>query len=397
MGALEIWQLRGHEMLQPQDFTARTYGMGGVMFTARGAEAVFLNPAGMAVDVQGNVEMILTTRAYIMGRPPQYDDDVYEDYFGLNDFSCKIPFYSSYISNIGVYAPYQFEDTDINIAGGIAWRRYYDLGGKMIQKFEYQGDEQESRTSMSSSLNFLTFAGAICYQEKYAGGLAFGFPFMSNHNADSTFEVKSQDYEFKSSEEADISGSFFRLGIVARPTPIVMFSFMYTGAFELDSEDNEWEWEENWGGITSNGEGTSPDVELENPSFMALGVAFMPGDIVTLGIEYQNRPWEDYEADGSELVDDNGFSLRVGGDFDFGGVSLRAGYMMDKYWWVDEDSDLITIHTPTGGLGFGGKAFKVDFSLGYAMAGYDGAIGDVKYNLLITRLSLSYMLPLKFQ
>jgi hypothetical protein len=397
LNCMKVQQLTAHEMLQPQDFTARTYGMGGMMVTARGAEAVFLNPAGMAVNPSGNVEMVLTTRAYVMGRPPTYDDKVYEENYGIDNFSCKFPFHSSYISNIGVYAPYQFKDSDIGIAGGIAWRRYYDLGGKMTQEYEDYYGEHNVEMSLSSGLNFLTIAGAVAYQNKYSGGLAIGFPFMSNHNGDSTYEVAEQDYKSVTSEEGDVSGSFLRLGVVGQPTEMLMFDLAYTLGFDMEVEDIEWERNISDAGYEYSYEGTSSDVEFENPSFLIIGVAFMPNDIVTIGFEYQNRPWEDYKADNVELSDDNGFSLRLGGDLNLGAISLRGGYIMDKLWWIDEDKDLVTIHTPTFGIGFGGEAYSFDISMGYGMATYDGTLGDVKYNLLTARAGFSYVLPWKFQ
>jgi hypothetical protein len=388
MTALDVWNLVGHEMLQPQDFSAATYSMGGLTTVgARGAEAVFSNPAGMALGVGDAIAVHLTNRTFIMGNPPHFDDDYYEN-IGVYDYSAKFNFKTNYLSNIGVNVPYVFPENEITIAGGVAWRRYYDFVGgytgsyKDITDYEYETDG-----SLSSSLNLLEFSGAVAYQGKYAAGLTFGFPLLSAHNESSAYREPAIDYEEEYEEEAKLSGTLFRLGTIIHPVPMFAFGFSFTGGITMKADDIEWKWKDNLG---NNLEGTSPDVELEAPGFISIGANIMPNDMVTLGFEYQTRPWDGYEADNTEYWEASGFSLRAGGELDMGSTAVRFGYIMDKGHFYDEDVEPVPVHTITGGLGFGTEKFGVDVGMGYTMGSWEFANNDQSYNLLQARFGFTY-------
>ena len=153
-----------HLGYQPQDFSARIYGMGGLSTAgARGAEAVFSNPAGMALDI-GSTEILLTSRAYLFGKPPQYEEDYYEDFRGWKDYSLNYGFHPN-LSNFSAYGPYRERDLGLDFAGGVALRRYYDWGMRGTESYKAAGVEHEWEGSSAGVLNFLTVAGAVCYQE----------------------------------------------------------------------------------------------------------------------------------------------------------------------------------------------------------------------------------------
>lgn len=376
--------LRSHKAMEPQDYTARTYSMGGMSsIVSRGAEAVFTNPAGMAIGVGEKAEIAVNGDFTIIGNPPQYDDDYYEDQ-GYDSYEYKYGFRPN-ISSISFYGPYRFKESNVDIGGGLAWRRFYDLGSSESMSWDMSGTEYEGELGMGSSLNFLTFSGACSYQGKYSGGLSFGMPMFSSHKVVTEDEFDGD--KTTSTYEADISGSYFRFGTLLQPVPVVTFGLTYTGGFDIDVEDIEWEIEYPDG---SKLEGEDDDSELTIPSFLSVGVLFNPTDMFTLGLEYQTRPWEDFEDDGDEIFEENGYSLRVGGEMSTGSVALRLGYIMDKGPFEDEDEDLVTINTITGGMGLGTETFSVDFGIGYSMANWDATNDEAFYNMLQAKVGFVY-------
>lgn len=380
-----------HTAYDPQDYTARTFAMGGLTTaSAGGAEAVISNPAGMGFNI-ASTEVLLTGGAHLMGKPQQNEKDVYKD-AGFDKYSNKHNFRLN-LSNFSTCSGYRMKDVPVGFAGGAAVRRYYDWGAKFTEETDIGGVETETEVSMSGVLNFLAVAGAVCYDDKYSGGLMLGFRFMSHYTAE--FESKSDGYEYKYKEEYDASGSLFRFGGLIKPVPMIALGLAYTGGFDLEGEDGEWEAE--YDGIKDDGE--LPDGEYEIPGYLSLGFTFSPNSVVMLGIDYQTRPWEDYtDDDGNELADNNGFTLRFGGSLNMGAVALRAGYIMDKGPWEDKDRDLITVNTITGGMGFGNQTFTLDFGIGYSFASSDGAYGitdeDMIYNVLKAKISATYRFPL---
>lgn len=404
-GEIILWGLNdflpnyGYE---PQDQSARTFGMAGISIAnAKGAEAAFSNPAALAMDSK-NPEIYLDARTNIFGKPKQMNEDDLQD-LDIDDYSRNYSLYYC-LSHLSACVPYRKPNSPVSYAGGLAFYRHYDWGTKANEKLSTSYYDREIKLGIGGMLNILSFSGAVNYEDKISGGISLGFPMMSSFGGSMDYE-DSYGYDLEGKADYEVSGSLFKIGILGKFSKISA-GFVYTGAMEIEGKDGEVSGEEN---------GVDYEEDLDNwklkiPGLVAVGATFSPTEMITLGLEYQTRPWEDYtlriSGVGSEDIgDENGYSLRFGGELNLEKVALRAGYIMDKTNLEDRDNDPVTFGTITGGLGIKLTNLAFDFGAGYTMGKFEGLAlvdyilveTDISYSLLYARFGATYTLPQLFK
>jgi long-subunit fatty acid transport protein len=389
----------------PQDFGTMSYSAGGC-FTSntRGAESVFSNPAGIALTEEKDIQVLYTGDVDILGKPPQLEDDFYEEVRDWEDFSYKRSLRLNPLKNLSVMGTYTGEEMPVTFGGGVALRSYYDLGYKNSESYTADDVDYELEQSVSGGLNFLTLSGALSYQNKYSGGISFGIPMMSKVSGSTTEEISGLEENYEEEVNFNIAGSYMRIGVIAEIIEGLSVGFTYTGGQTIELEDGEYDVNDFEGEHYS---GDLDDVEIEIPGYISFGLSYDIIPQLTVTGEYQSRPWEDYEEEesGANIFDndmENGYSLRAGIIYNTGSLQLKAGYMLQKGPLVQYDEDgeydeLVGINTITGGIGWKAGKIGVDLGLGYSMYKYEQWIGDTDYegssNLVEVLLSITYGFP----
>lgn len=390
----------------PQDQSARTFGMAGMSIAnAQGAEGAFSNPAAIVMGGK-NPEVYLGARTNIFGKPKQMEEDILQD-LGIDDYDRTYSLYYC-LSHLSACVPYAKPNSQVSFAGALSFYRFYDWGTKAQQELSASaiGYDWKIDIGMSGPLNVLSLSGAVGYNEQISGGISLGFPVMSNFGTNLEWEEDAPGYSYhlEAKTTYDMSAPMYRIGGLGKLS-MISFGFVYTGAMELEAKDGEVDGEED--GVEF--EDDLDNWELEIPGLYGVGAAFSPIKQITVGIEYQSRPWSDYTlrtSDGSsKLGDEDGYTLRLGGEINLDKFALRGGYIMDRTHIEDRDNDPVTFSTITGGLGIKLTNLALDFSAGYTMGNFEGygIFGgavfetDISYTLLYARLGATYTLPPLFK
>jgi long-subunit fatty acid transport protein len=345
----------------PQVITARGKAMGNTEVLATGGDALFSNPANIALvktkEINGGMRMFMGTETVDVGS---------ESY----DFS--YPFHMK-IDHLSFVMPYQIPDATFKTAFGVGYRTYYDYGYNYEFNFEIDEEEYKYEEHGHGGFNTLTFGGALNFNDKFYVGAAFNLGIMGRCK----YEYKAGDGP-EQKDKMDVSGSFLQLGGTFIPNPKAKIGLMYRPGFKYTKDFKD--------------EGKR---KIDIPGIIGLSGQYLITDNLLLVAEYQNRAYEDFEESNYPIFYDidNGSALRFGGEY-LGTIPVRFGMFMESQPVTDEDDT-----TPksmlgfTGGVGFPiGNAMTIDVYGQYGMLKQEGTDWENSFHSIKFGAAVKYEL-----
>jgi len=366
---------------EPQQYVqngngARAAGM-GYAFTglADDATAISWNSAGLT--------QLYSPEASVIARfgwgsvTPNYSDisiDVTSgSSFQLNFASLAVPF------NAG----------NLNVVGGVAYRRVYDFTSKYTIKASYMGFTSETELDNSGGIDAITPAVGIQFNEMISAGVAAN---ILVGGTDYKYTEKSDgQVDFESSSSEDYSGVGFDIGLLVKPSQ----QFQLGANLQLPTTAT----------VTSKDDGSDSEYKLKVPFFFSIGAAYRASDNVTLAADYRSRPWSkakyEYEYMGEtqeiELGAEDANSFHVGLEYlaqaGENVMPLRVGFFTVPTPGTDYNDDQIVFSAVTAGLGLIMGNNILDGSFEYMFGSYVGDIdpisgSDVDYKLSDFRITV---------
>jgi len=316
-----------YSLFEPAVVDARSSALGRTtVLTTFGSNAVFTNPANLGMLDKQYFQA--GARAIFGSRKTEYKEQGEEDYESSYLFHPKF-------NHVSYAMPYNIPNSGIKTVFAAGYRTYYDYGYTYYHEYDDEYDDKSSYEytyKHHGGFNTLTLGAAANFNDKIFGGLAYNIGIMSKTSY--WVDENGQD------EDGDLwnmKGSFLTVGGIFKPTDRISLGLTFTPGFEYEIE-----WDES---------GHTDDIDI--PSQLALSAMFELSESFTGIIEYQNRPWKNYEVDGDEFYGDidNGMCLRAGVEFS---KMLRLGFFSNSVPITDTNSSGESEDKPLSQVGFTG-------------------------------------------
>ena len=349
---------------------ARAAGMGNA-FTglADDATAISWNAAGLT--------QLYSPEASVIGRfgfgslDPDYQNvDVSVETgstFQLNFASLAIPFSAG----------------NINIVGGVAYRRIFDFTQNYEITAGANGFEATTKVENTGGVDAISPALGIQLNEMISVGATANILLGST---DYLYETGGLLGDFSSEYSEDYSGVAFDIGVLVKPSPTVQIganlNLPYSVTInEMMEESDDFEY------------------QLNVPFAFSIGVALRASDNLTVAADYRSRPWSnaefEFEGETMEFEAENANSIHVGLEYlaEAGNnvLPLRIGFYTLPTPGTDYNEDQIAFNAVTAGLGIIMGNLILDGSFEYVFGSYVGdEVGgtDVDYNVSDFRVTV---------
>ena len=348
------------------DFTlngngARAAAM-GYAFTglADDATAISWNPAGLTQLYQMEASVIgrlgfgsASYEGFDSGIIDSWEADVSSS-FQLNFASFVVPFSVS----------------NLNVAGGIAYRRVYDFTSEITQTVMGPGllGDVEIYDNVEGGINSIAPSIGVQLNEMFSVGATVNI-LSGTEDGNGELSVDgvvdpSFDYDYS----IDYSGVAIDLGVLIKATD----QFSLGATFNLPH-------------TRTVDYGSGFEIEADAPLFWTAGAAFRATDQLLLAFDYRSRPFSKIEGRGlfegetileydlSDSEDMNSihvgleFLMEAGNNF----VPLRLGFYTDPSPHVDNNNDQIVTNVFTAGLGIIMDKLIIDGAFEWAMTSYE--------------------------
>lgn len=267
-------------------------------------------------------------------------------------------------SHFSFSMPYQFPDSEFKISFGVGYQRNH--GYKQAVEFKDEEETAEVTLRTCGDLSMFTPAVAINIIGKYFIGASFNRvvgKITITGEAEATVttvttetetgrgltETETKKEKSKVEVEVDQSGSFVRIGALAKLTPKLTAGFMYRPKFDWEWDDIKYEEYED-GKLTDTDKEEGGDVTI--PGVLGLGVEYKASPQLIVAGEFQTRPFSDFKFDqaladlwfNQALVDlwddiDDGYCYRLGAEYLGLTYPIRFGVFRDAILKADEDDD----------------------------------------------------------
>jgi len=342
---------------------ARAAGM-GYAFTAMADDATAISWNAAGLTQLSSPEASVVARLGFGSLDPDYSDiDLNVETgskFQLNFASIVVPFSAG----------------NINIVGGVAYRRVYDFTSDFT--ITASDADFEIKNENSGGVDAITPAIGVQINEMISVGAAFNiFVGSTDYMYEANFGGLTSEDEY--SEE--YSGTAIDLGVLVKPSP----QFSIGANLSLPHTVK----------ITEKMEGFDDfEYDLEPPFSFSIGAAFRASDQVTIAADYRSRPWSNLKIDGEEFDSDNqpedANSIHVGLEYlaQAGNsvLPIRVGFFTLPTPDVDYKGDQISYNGLTAGIGVIMGNIILDGSFEWVFGSYvgdenfiDGS--DVDYNI----------------
>ena len=385
---------QGDILVAPWNGGTRALSMGGT-YTAHnsGFNALLGNPAG--ISLANSAQFTIGGRAIIMGTS-DVEEDYYKDAYNATSYESKYGIHPKLLHG-GMSFPINLPGFTEKIAGAVGYRAVYDIGEKYITEGKDQYGKAEDTEVTNGLINTLSFGVSTTIAERYSLGFSYNMPIVKGMKYTSEYKESytggSDKYDYESNYDVT-GGSFLQLGGIFAITPELYVGASLMTAHEFDLEDGDYEEKLN-GQVTS--EGDLMDHTLEVPSLFSFGISYRAAPEFLLSAEIQNRPWEDYQADGDELdYLEKGTAYRFG--FEYGSsMFLRGGFVMETLAMLDNDDEPVNIKVITGGIGYASDTMILDIGAAFAFTSFeDREYLNKRYDYVMNQLmviaSLSFLL-----
>lgn len=391
-----------------QDFSGSLFGQKGVFVTTtEGADAVFTNPAGMAMTGGINIGIIYEGDMNITGHPDQYEKMYYDSLY--EEYSYKTNFTFDMFDNFSLFGSYSGWNSPFTIALGLGFHDYLDFTRETTEKKSYtlfsEKVDEEFNITYRGGLNYILLSGAFSYDRKYSGGISFGYPAYSNYkNTSDGKRIFANVTEYYNQEDSyEISSSFIRLGTISELLPGLRAGLTYTINGELELYNGEREIN-NWNGTETTF--TLDDKKIDVPEYVSVSVSYNFNRNFHAAVEYQTRDWKDFiDEDGENIYNDSiqdGHLIKAGIHWKFSPVYLDFGYSVQKgpNYKTDnlEYDGLVNNHLINAGIGIEQSGYSFYLGFDYLTADYKQEILGEEYkrssNHLKGYFSFGYSLPI---
>jgi long-subunit fatty acid transport protein len=335
---------------------ARAAGL-GYAFTgvADDASAISWNPAGLT-QLYGMEASVVGRLGFGSGEVSGFGDlgidswdvDVSSN-FQLNFASFIVPF------NVG----------NLNVVGGIAYRRMYDFSSEMTQTINSSFGQFEMYDKVSGGINAIAPSIGVQLNEMFSIGMTVNIltgneEFEGDEKTDGVVDIGSE-YGF----DQDYSGTAIDIGVLVKPTD----QFSIGATFNLPHSRT----------VEQHFDLFDPDpFDVDAPMFYNIGAAFRATDQLLLAFDYHGRPVADVEIDGETLTaleDVNLSSIHFGAEYLAGSgnsiIPIRLGYYTDPTAYLDANEKQIIDNVITAGVGVILGNVILDGSFEWSMQSYD--------------------------
>jgi long-chain fatty acid transport protein len=319
---------------------ARAAGL-GYAFTgiADDATAISWNPAGLT-QIYGMEASLVGRFGFGSGEITGFENLGIDSWdldlssnFQLNFASFVVPF------NVG----------NLNVVGGIAYRRMYDFSSEITQTINAFGMDNEIYEKISGGINAIAPSIGVQLNEMFSVGLTVNIltgneEFEGDEKTDGVIDDGSE-YKF----DQDFSGTAIDIGILVKPSD----QFSIGATLNLPHTRTVEQHFENF---------DRDPFDLDAPMFYNIGAAFRATDQLLLAFDYHGRSVEDVEwmnpiTDETEtpLEDYDFSSIHFGLEYLAGSgnsiIPLRVGFYTEPTFRLDQNEDQIVAKVFTAGAG----------------------------------------------
>lgn len=345
---------------------ARAAGF-GYAFTAVADDptAISWNPAGLT-QIYGMEASVVGRLGFGSGEVTGFDglgidswDIEQSSNFQLNFASFIIPF------NVG----------DLNVVGGIAYRRMYDFSSEVTNTQSTFLGEFEQYDKIAGGINAISPSIGVQLNEMFSVGLTVNImtgneEFEGDEKTDGVVDAGTE-YMF----DQDFSGTAIDIGVLVKPTDQfslgATFNLPHTRTVEQHFETFD-----------------RDPFDLDVPMFYNIGAAFRATDQLLFAFDYHGRPvdgveWENPFTGETEnpLEDYNFSSIHFGAEYLAGSgdniIPVRLGYYTEPVFDLDINDDQVVNSVITAGVGFILGNVILDGSFEWVMQSFDiTEIGD---------------------
>ena len=333
---------------------ARAAGMGNA-FTgvADDATAISWNSAGLAQLYSAEASVI--ARFGFGSMSTDYQDINFDittgSSFQLNFASLVFPF------SVG----------DLNVVGGIAYRRVLDFTQDFEINAELSGFEQMIKTENSGGIDAISPAIGVQLNEMISAGATVN---IMTGSTDYKTEMSGDLGDDLSESKEEYSGVGIDIGVLVKPSPQFQIGANLNLPQTLTIKESN---------------GFEHEYKLNIPFFFSIGAAFRASDNLTIAADYRSRAWSNatVEFEGGEeedLTDQNANSIHVGMEYlaqaGKSVVPLRLGFYTLPTPGVDDNDDQIIFSGITAGIGVILGSVILDGSFEYIFGSYVGDTED---------------------
>ena len=333
---------------------ARAAGMGNA-FTgvADDATAISWNSAGLAQLYSAEASVIARFGFGSMSTDHQdlnYDVTTGSS-FQLNFASLVFPF------SVG----------DLNIVGGIAYRRVLDFTQNLEENIEIDGFEQTTKTENSGGIDAISPSIGVQLNEMISVGATVN---IMTGSTDYKEEESGDFWDSTEESKEEYSGVGIDIGILVKPSPTFQIgaNLNLPQTLTIINESNDYDYE----------------FKLKIPFFFSIGAAFRASDNLTIAADYRSRAWSnakvEFDSEEMEFTDQNANSFHVGMEYlaqaGKSVVPLRLGFYTLPTPGLDDNDDQITFSGITAGVGVILGNVILDGSFEYIFGSYVGDTED---------------------
>jgi long-subunit fatty acid transport protein len=264
---------------------------------------------------------------------------------------------------------FPFAVGDLNVVGGVAYRRVLDFTQDYEIKAELMGVEAYNKTENTGGLDAITPALGVQFNEMISAGAAVNIYTGSTEYMSESKDPFDEPITNEYNEE--YSGVGIDIGVLVKPSPTVQIGANFNLPQTITiKEMNGFEFE----------------YELKVPFFFSVGAAIRASDNLTIAADYRGRNWSsaEIEVEGAdeafEFTDQNANSVHVGLEYlaEAGKnvMPLRLGFYTIPTPGVDENDDQVTFSAVTAGLGVIMGTIILDGSFEYVFGSFVGDTED---------------------
>ncbi len=261
---------------------------------------------------------------------------------------------------------FPFSVGDLNVVGGIAYRRVLDFTKDFEINAETSGFQQTVKTENSGGIDAISPSIGIQLNEMISAG--------------ATVNIMTGSTDFKTESSGDLgddlseskekySGVGIDIGILVKPSSTFQIGANLNLPQTLTIKESN---------------GFDNEYKLKIPFFFSIGAAIRASDNLTIAADYRSRTWSNakMEFDGEEMefTDQNANSFHVGMEYlaqaGKSVVPLRVGFYTLPTPGVDDNDDQITFSGITAGIGVILGTVILDGSFEYVFGSYVGDTED---------------------
>jgi len=333
---------------------ARAAGL-GYAFTgiADDATAISWNPAGLT-QLYSMEASVVGRLGFGSGSISGFEDlgiDSWEyslsSNFQLNFASFIVPF------NVG----------NLNVVGGVAYRKMYDNSREETQTLSDGIDEVEIYDKVSGGINAISPAIGVQFNDMISAGVTINILTGSEEGEGDVKLNGVVDPADEYNYSQDYSGTAIDIGVLIKPSDKfsigATFNLPHTRTFEYHTDFFD-----------------SDPIDIDAPMFYNIGAAFRASDNLLLAFDYHGRPISDLEIEGNSIEGLNDLnSLHFGLEYlaESGNsvMPLRVGFYTDPTMLVDENEDQVVGNVFTAGIGFILDKIILDAGFEWAMYSFN--------------------------